>query len=182
MSLMKHSGLRALVTASVAAFALAACGGSGSANDKLPLIRATLSIKSVSQGGVCESVPVRMTPKEFIGQANKYANNRMMVAEVKMAGPTDENGAPMCNGDGETLPLAPGNWEFSAPLASGSTACLRNIQADGDLSIVFIDGVEGCGDPGAAADSTMPSAAEAEVPGDSAEPTSSETPAEPPAG
>ena len=146
MSMLKHSGLRALGTATVAAFAVAACSGSGSANDELPLIRATLSIKTVSQGGICESLRVRMTPKEFIGQANKYANNRMMVAEVKMAGPTDENGAPMCNGTGETLPLAPGNWEFSVPLASGSTSCTRNIQADGDLAITFVDGVEGCGE------------------------------------
>jgi hypothetical protein len=153
MSIVKHSGLRALGSASVAAFALAACNG-GSANDKLPLIRASLSVKTVSQGGICESVRIRMTPKEFIGEANKYANNRMMVAEVNMTGPTDENGAPMCNGTGETLPMAPGKWEFSVPLASGSTTCIRDIQADGDRAITFIDGVEGCGGPGSAA--TMP--------------------------
>jgi len=153
MSILKHPGLRALGTASVAAFAVAACSG-GSANDKLPLIRATLSVKTVSQGGICESVRIRMTPKEFIGEANKYANNRMMVAEVNMTGPTDENGAPMCNGTGQTLPMAPGNWEFSVPLASGSTTCIRNIQADGDLAITFIDGVGGCGGNDAAA--TMP--------------------------
>ena len=144
MSFLKHTGLRALGTASVAAVALVACSG-GSANDELPLIRATLAVKSVSTGGVCESVRIRMTPKEFIGKANKYANNRMMVAEVNMTGPTDENGAPMCNGTGSTLPMAPGNWEFSAPLASGSATCSRNIQADGDLLISFVDGIEGCG-------------------------------------
>lgn len=167
MSMLKHSGLRALGTATVAAFAVAACSGSGSANDELPLIRATLSVKTVSQGGVCESVRIRMTPKEFIGQANKYANNRMMVAEVNTTGPTDENGAPMCNGTGETLPLAPGNWEFSVPLASGSTTCTRNIQADGDLAITFIDGVEGCGGNGAA------------IPAEGAAPAEGEAAAEP---
>jgi hypothetical protein len=180
MSMLKHSGLRALGTATVAAFAVAACSGSGSANDELPLIRATLSIKTVSQGGVCESVRVRMTPKEFIGKANKYANNRMMVTEVNMTGPTDENGAPMCNGTGETLPLAPGNWEFSVPLASGSTTCTRNIQADGDLSISFIDGVEGCGGNGAAMEGAMP--AEGEVPADGAAPADDAAAAEPAAG
>ena len=144
MSFQKLMGLRALGTAAAAAVVLVGCGGTGSANDALPLIRATLSVKSVSQLGVCESVRVRMTPKEFIGQANKYANNKLMVAEVQMAGPTDENGAPMCNGTGETLPLAPGSWEFSAPLASGSATCTRNIQADGDLLISFIDGIDGC--------------------------------------
>ena len=61
MSILKHSGLRALGTASVAACVLAACGGSGSANDALPLIRANVSIKAVSQGGVCETIPVRVT-------------------------------------------------------------------------------------------------------------------------
>jgi hypothetical protein len=149
MLFLKHRGLRALGTASLAAVALVACSG-GSANDDLPLIRATLAVKSVSTGGVCESVPIRMTPKELIGKANKYANNRMMVAEIRMTGPTSENGAPMCNGTGETLPLAPGNWEFRAPLASGAATCMRNIQADGDLLITFIDGIDGCAGNGSA--------------------------------
>lgn len=177
MSILKHSGLCALGTASVAAFTLAACGGSGSANDELPLIRANVSIKAVSQGGVCESVPVRITPKEFIGKANKYANNRMMVTEVTTTGPTDENGAPMCNGTGTTLPLAPGNWEFSAPLASGTATCTRNIQGDGDLNITFVDGVMGCGGPESAALPMDPLA-----PLDGEAPVEGEAPAEPPAG
>ncbi len=148
MAFLKHSGLGALGIAAAAAVALAGCGGgSGSANDALPLIRATLSVKTVSQGGRCESVRVRVTPKELIGEANKYANNRMMVAEVAMSGPTDEDGAPMCNGTGETLPMAPGIWEFSAPLASGPAQCQRHIQADGDLLIRLIDGVQGCDGP-----------------------------------
>ena len=136
--------LRALGTAAAAAVVFAACGGRGSANAELPLIRATLTAKTVSQGGVCEAVRVRITPKELIGESNKYANNRLMVAEVNMKGPTDENGAPMCNGTGETLPIASGIWEFSAPLASGPATCNRHIKPDGDLSIVFIDGIEGC--------------------------------------
>ena len=176
MSFLKHSGLNAPGFAALAAITFGGCSGSGSANDDLPLIRATLSIKTVSQGGMCESERVRLTPKEFIGPANKYANNKMMVTEVTMTGPTDENGAPMCNGTGETLPMAPGNWEFSAPLASGSATCTRNIQADGDLAITFIDGVEGCGGPAPPAAPTDGLAApEGEVPADG------EAPAEPPA-
>ena len=155
---------------------IAACSGSGSANDELPLIRANVSIKSVSQGGICDTVPIRMTPKEFIGQANKYANNRMMVAEITTTGPTDENGAPMCNGTGPTLPLAPGNWEFSAPLASGTATCTRNIQADGDLAITFVDGVMGCGGPESAAMPVDPLA-----PVDGEVPAEGEAPAAPPA-
>jgi len=164
MSILKHSGLRALGTASVAAIALAACSGSGSANDDLPLIHANLTIKSVSQGGVCETIPVKLTPKGLKGQANKYANNRMMVTEVSMTGPTDENGAPMCNGTGQTLPLAPGDWEFSAPLASGTATCVRDIESDGDLGVNFVDGTDGCGGPVAAmppADAEMPAEGEA---------------------
>lgn len=148
MPFLKFSGLRAPGMAAAAAVALAACsGGGGSSNDSLPLIRASLSIKNVSQGGRCDGIRVRMTPKELIGPANKYANNRMMVAEVAMTGPTDEGGAPMCNGSGETLPMAPGIWEFSAPLASGSAQCQRHIKADGDLVIQFIDGIDGCSGP-----------------------------------
>lgn len=167
MSILKNPGLRALGAASVAALALAACSG-GSANDALPLIRATISIKAVSQGGVCETIPVRITPKELRGQANKYSNNRLMVTDVTMTGPTDENGAPMCNGTGETLPLAPGDWEFSAPLASGTTTCIRDIQADGDLAITFVDGVMGCGGP--EADDPLAPPAEGEVPADGTAP------------
>lgn len=165
----KHLGL-ALGTAAMTAVALAACSG-GSANDELPLIRATLSVKTVSQGGVCESVRVRETPKQLKGEANKYSNNRMMVTEVNMTGPTDENGAPMCNGTAETLPLAPGDWEFTAPLASGSATCVRDIKADGDLSIVFIDGIEGCGGPNGAP--AMP--AEGEMPAEGSEPAPATT-------
>jgi len=141
------TGVRAgiVVTAVAALAVLTGCGGS--ANDALPLIRATITAKSVSMGGVCDTVPVRITPKELRGQANKYANNRMMVTDVEMMGPTDENGAPMCNGTAETLPLAPGTWEFSAPLRSGTYKCERDIQADGNLLIEFIDGVEGCSGP-----------------------------------
>jgi hypothetical protein len=168
MSILKNPGLRALGAASVAALALAACSG-GSANDALPLIRATISIKAVSQGGVCETIPVRITPKELRGQANKYSNNRLMVTDVAMTGPTDENGAPMCNGTGETLPLAPGDWEFSAPLASGTTTCIRDIQADGDLAITFVDGVLGCGGPQPPVDPLAPPA-EGEVPADGTAP------------
>jgi hypothetical protein len=175
MSILKLSGLRALGTACVAAFALAGCG-SGSANDKLPLIRAKLSIKAVSQGGVCETVPVRISPKQLKGKANKYANNRLMVKDVEMTGPTDEAGAPMCNGAADTLPLANGEWEFSAPLASGTTTCVRDIQPENDLAITFVDGVMGCGGP----ESTMP--VDPLAPVDPAMPVEGTEPAEPTTG
>jgi hypothetical protein len=170
MSILKNPGLRALGAASVAVLALSACSG-GSSNDALPLIRANLTIKAVSQGGACEVIPVRVTPKELRGQANKYSNNRMMVTDVAMTGPTDEDGAPMCNGSSQTLPLAPGDWEFSAPLASGTTTCVRDIQGDGDLEITFIDGVMGCGGPESAApfDPLAPPA-EGEMPADGTAP------------
>jgi hypothetical protein len=173
MSILKHSGLRALGTASAAACVLVACGGSGNSNGSLPLIRANLNITAVSQGGVCEVIPVRVTPKQLKGQANKYANNKMMVTDVTMTGPTDENGAPMCHGSAQTLPLAPGDWEFSAPLASGTTTCVRDIQATGDLEIQFVDGAMGCGGPESALVPPMdPLAppAEGEVPADGTAP------------
>lgn len=135
-----HGGL--LAAASMA-LVLAGCGGS--ANDELPLIRATITVKTVSMGGVCETVPIRITPVQLSGQSNKYANDKMIVAEIETTGPTDENGAPMCNGSGETLPLAPGKWEFSAPLRSDTYKCVNDIQATGgDLTVDFADGYEGC--------------------------------------
>jgi hypothetical protein len=100
-----------------------------------------------------------------------------MVADVPMTGPTDEAGAPMCNGTAPTLPLAPGDWEFSAPLASGTTTCVRDIQADGDLEIKFVDGVSGCGGPEAAMAPLDPLAppAEGEVPADGSAPAAPTT-------
>lgn len=142
MTRFEGGGSGIVLAAATAMLALAGCGGS--ANDALPLIRAGLSIKTISSGGECEEIPVRITPVELRGQANKYANTRMMVIEVAMQGPTDENGAPMCNGTGETLPLAPGDWEFSAPLRSGPHSCTKEITEEGDLQVIFIDGLEGC--------------------------------------
>lgn len=170
MSILKNPGLRALGTASVAAFVLAACSGSGSANDDLPLLHASISIKSVSQGGVCDTIPVRVTPKQLKGTANKYSNNRLMVTDVAMTGPTDEAGAPMCNGTNQTLPLAPGDWEFSAPLASGTTTCVRDIEAEGDRDIKFVDGAPGCGGPESAPPADAIAPAEGETPADGTAP------------
>ncbi len=162
------SGSRSGLIIAVTAAALAAgCGGSK--NDELPLIRAQITVKTISYGGTCETVPVRMTPKALSGQANKYANNSMMVAEIETTGPTDENGAPMCSGQGESLPMAPGVWEFSAPLRSDTYKCERDIQAGGDLGIIFIDGVEGCGGPPSSAEMSEPTVGmpgEDEVPAD----------------
>jgi hypothetical protein len=172
--MMKFNGLgaRPWLAAAAATVLLNGCGGSQ--NDALPLIKATVTIKTFSQGGVCETIPVRIVPVELRGEANKYANNRTMVLDIAMEGPTDENGAPTCNGSGETLPLAPGDWEFSAPLASGSAKCVRDIQATGDLNIRFVDGVEGCGGP--------QSAPADEAPAESAAPAEGEAaPAEAPA-
>ena len=150
-----HQSRVGVVVSAVAVLVAAGCGGGGgSANDDLPLIRATVSVKTVSMGGTCEAVPVRVTPKALAGVANKYANNKMIVTEVPTTGPTDENGAPMCNGTAETLPLAPGVWEFSAPLRSDTYKCERDIQAGGDLNIVFVDGGDGCGGPAGSAEPT----------------------------
>jgi hypothetical protein len=79
----------------------------------------------------------------------------------------------MCNGTAQTLPLAPGDWEFSAPLASGTTTCMRDIQATGDLDITFVDGVMGCGGPEAAmapAFDPLAPPAEGEAPADDMSP------------
>ncbi len=172
MMKIQGQGAPGWLAAAAAAVLLAGCGGSK--NDELPLIKATVSIKTFSQGGVCESIPVRMVPVELRGEANKYANNRTMVVEVSMTGPTDENGAPTCNGSAETLPLAPGDWEFSAPLASGNTKCTRDIQADDNLEIILMDGVEGC--DGAPPAETYP--AEGEVPMEGDMPAEGELPAD----
>jgi hypothetical protein len=147
MSLSFRAGVTALGL--VAALATAGCSGGGH-NDSLPLLKVTIMIKNVSQGGACDMLPVRITPKELRGEANKYANAKQTVAEVTTTGPIDEGGVPTCHGQGETLPLAPGDWEFKVALASDTFSCVHEVKADGDLTIEFADGVAGCGDPGAA--------------------------------
>lgn len=177
-------GIRTLGTAATlaAALALAGCGGGAGGGD-LPLLKVKLTIKSVSQGGVCETVPVRITPKTLAGEANKYANNKMIVTEVTMTGPTDENGAPMCNGEAETLPLAPGVWEFRAPLPSDMVTCEHDVQATGELQVTLIDGMQGCSHPGGThPDPTKPAdgapaADAAAAPADAAAPVDGAAPA-----
>lgn len=144
MSLSFRAGLGAVGLA--VAVAIAGCSG-GSQNDSLPLMKLTVKIKNVSQGGVCDVLPVRITPKELRGEANKYANAKQTVTEVKTTGPVDENGVPTCSGQAETLPLAPGDWEFKVALASDTYTCVHEIKDGGDFEIEFVDGVAGCGDP-----------------------------------
>ncbi len=143
MSISVSAGLRTLGLA--VAVAIAGCSG-GSKNDSLPLLKATIKIKNVSQGGVCEVLPVRISPKELRGESNKYANAKQTVTEVTMKGPTDENGVPTCTGEAESLPLAAGDWEFKVALASDTYSCVHEIKAGGDLVVEFVDGVAGCGD------------------------------------
>ncbi|MFO1375384.1 MAG: hypothetical protein U1F14_00075 [Steroidobacteraceae bacterium] len=147
MPISVSTGLRTLGLA--VAVAIAGCSG-GSDNDDLPLLKATIKVKNVSQGGVCDVLPVRITPKELRGEANKYANAKQTVTEVTTKGPTDENGVPTCNGEAESLPLAPGDWEFKVALASDTYSCVHEIKGGGDLVVEFADGVAGCGDAPAA--------------------------------
>lgn len=158
MSLSFRAGLGAVGLA--VAVAIAGCSG-GSQNDSLPLMKLTVKVKNVSQGGVCDVLPVRITPKELRGEANKYANSKQTVTVVKTTGPTDENGVPTCSGQAETLPLAPGDWEFKVALASDTYACVHEVKADGDFEIEFVDGVAGCGDPATATSGSAPAAAPA---------------------
>jgi hypothetical protein len=119
-------------------------GGADGAGGDLPLIKLKITVKTVSAGGKCDSVPVRVTPKKLEGEANKYANTKQSVTEVQMQGPTDIEGAPMCTGEADTLPLAPGTWEFRAPLASDTYSCDFVVTAAGG-TVAFVDGVPGCG-------------------------------------
>lgn len=162
MTSFNGSGNGIVLAAAAAMLALAGCGGS--ANDELPLIRAAISVKAISAGGECETIPVRISPVALHGEANKYSNTRMVVTDITMSGPHDENGAPMCNGTGESLPLAPGEWEFSAPLRSGPASCHKEISDKGDLNVILIDGIDGCAgatnhtEPGAAGGEGTPPA------------------------
>ena len=68
MNILSGSRSGLMITV-IAAALVAGCGGSK--NDELPLIRAQISVKTVSYGGTCETVPVRMTPGSLAGGANR---------------------------------------------------------------------------------------------------------------
>jgi hypothetical protein len=162
---LKGAGFAGMLAA---ALMLGGCGGGADgAGGDLPLIKLKITVKTVSAGGKCDSVPVRVTPKNLAGEANKYANTKQSVTEVAMQGPTDENGAPMCSGEAETLPLAPGTWEFRAPLASDTYSCDFVVTEAGG-TVAFVDGVPGCGAGGTTG--TVEMAPPPAAPADSAAP------------
>jgi hypothetical protein len=55
----------------------------------------------------------------------------------------------LCRGEKQTIPMAPGIWEFKVQLPSGPLTCERDVQlpAAGQpgQTVSFKDGVEGCG-------------------------------------
>ena len=135
-------------TAVVAALMLGACDG-GSGGDE-NLIHVMVKVESITQEGKCDAVSVRSAPKNLLPNPPSLSNSKMFYTELEMAPPANaaaDNVA--CQGEKETIPMAPGVWEFKVQLPSGPVTCERDVQlpAEGQagMTLTFKDGAEGCG-------------------------------------
>ncbi len=130
---------RVLVTAAaVAVSGLAGCGGG---EDSAPLIRAAISVQSITQQGQCEDVNIKVTPVQILPGAPKMSNDKEFVTPVKLAKGAD---GVSCTGSANTIPMAPGKWKLTANLPSEIASCERDIAAAGNLKIGFKDGETSC--------------------------------------
>jgi hypothetical protein len=129
-----------LVAGALAVTGLAGCdgGGKGSAGG---LIRATVKLQSITQGGECEATNVKVTPIELLPNPPSMSNNREFVTEIKLTKAADN---VTCSGENVTIPMAPGKWRFTANLPSDPASCERDIAAGGNLVVSFRDGELTC--------------------------------------
>jgi len=132
-------------TAVVAALMLGACDGGSSGEDNL--IHVMVKVESITQEGKCDPVSVRSAPKNLLPNPPSVSNSKMFYTELEMAQASADDVA--CRGEKETIPMAPGVWEFKVQLPSGPVTCERDVQvaAAGQpgMTLTFKDGVEGCG-------------------------------------
>ena len=127
-----------LVTAAaVAVGGLAGCGGG---DESAALIRANISVQSITQQGQCEDVNIKVTPVQIAPGAPKLSNDKEFVTPVKLTKGAD---GVSCTGSSATIPMAPGKWKFTANLPSEIATCERDIAAPGG-SVGFKDGETNC--------------------------------------
>ena len=105
------------------------------------MIRASLKVQSITQGGQCEDVNIKVTPIEILPGAPKMSNGKEFVTPVKLTKGADN---VSCAGEAPTIPMAPGKWKFTANLPSEIEVCERDIAAGGNLSVSFKDGDKNC--------------------------------------
>lgn len=131
--------LAATAAGAVAVSTLAACGGgSGGASS---LIRATISVQSITNQGECEDTNIKVTPLEILPNPPQMANGKEFVTPVKLTKAADN---VTCTGEANTIPMAPGKWKFTANLPSEIATCERDIAPGGNLKVAFKDGELSC--------------------------------------
>lgn len=133
-----YARLAVTAAGAVAVGTLAACDGGGSASN---LIRATISLQSITQQGECEDTNIKVTPLEILPNPPQMSNRNEFVTPVKLTKAADN---VTCTGEATTIPMSPGKWKFTANLPSEIATCERDIVAGGNLKIVFKDGELAC--------------------------------------
>jgi hypothetical protein len=127
-----------LAAASIVALGgLAGCDGGEEAH----LIRASISVASITQQGSCEDVNVKVTPISIAPGAPKLSNSKEFVTPVKLTKGAD---GVQCTGSAQSIPMAPGKWKFTANLPSQIASCERDVAATGPVSIAFKDSDTSC--------------------------------------
>ena len=130
-----------LVLLTAAAVAIGGLSGCGGGDESAALIRATITVQSITQQGQCEDVNIKVTPVQILPGAPKLSNDREFVTPVKLTKGADN---VSCTGSAQTIPMAPGKWKFTANLPSEIATCDRDIAAGGNLNVGFKDGETTC--------------------------------------
>ena len=143
LSLARKAVFGATVVA--AALVLGACDGGSGADEQLIYVQ--VKVESITQEGKCDPGSVRSAPKTLAPNPPSLSNSKMFYTELEMAQATPED--VFCHGEKQTIPMAPGIWEFKVQLPSGPLTCERDVQLPAadqpGLTVTFKDGVEGCG-------------------------------------
>lgn len=135
-----YARLAMTAVGAVAVGTLAACdgGGGGGASG---LIRATISVQSITNQGECEDTNIKVTPLEILPNPPQMSNRNEFVTPVKLTKAADN---VTCTGEANTIPMSPGKWKFTANLPSEIATCERDITPGGNLKISFKDGELTC--------------------------------------
>lgn len=133
----RKARLFVLTAAAIAVGSLAGCGG----DDASLLMRTMVKVDSITQGGSCEDVNVKVIPVEILPDAPKLSNSKEFITLVALTKGAD---GVSCSGTQQSIPMAPGKWKFQAMLPSGVAACEKTVPATGASDVAFKDGETAC--------------------------------------
>jgi hypothetical protein len=134
----RKARLFALTAAAIAVGGLAGCGGG---DDASTLMHTIVKVDSITQGGSCEDLNVKVSPVDILPNPPKMSNSKEFITPVTLTKGAD---GVSCSGTGTSIPMAPGKWKFTAMLPSGVSSCEHDVPATGASNVAFKDGETAC--------------------------------------